>query len=1832
MYRVLKRFRFTILQLSMLLMAMLFISNFAYASTDSTSNSKSKFIHVTADSGRSYAVKADGTVWGWGYGLNDKGEMVGYPSFAKSPVKIPSLNKITKVVGGSNSFQLALRSDGTVWSWGNNAEGQLGDGTNIYKSTPTQVVGLHDVISISAGSHHSLALKSDGTVWTWGLNSGGELGDGTTVTRFTPVQVKELSDVTAIAGGYGDSRAVRSDGTLWEWGGYSIDGYQTTPKQIWGIENVKAIANAPDFITLALKSDGTVWYWRNHVPKPSQIPNLNNIVAISNGVALKADGTVLSVRDNMIFGELIITPITINDVVFISGTNSFPHSLAIKKDGTVWAWGSNDSGQLGDGTLEYKTNPVQVSFPNDDQPISRLVTGSVYGIEGMPVEYATVTASTYNESWTVTTDTYGKYALSVPTGTYNMKVFANGYRESTKSNVNGTSNVYQTVDFNLAGYGGFIKLALKDSSGKPLSNPYVSIKKTDNSFSYSGLVYGKTEWVHPLSVGNYDVTIGDVTRRNIGVELNKLYVFDPSIPAPTPSVIQGKVSGVEGLPVEHATVTASTSNQSWTVTTDVYGKYTLSVPSGVYTMKVFANGYMESSKSNVTVSSSVYEAVDFNLAGYGGFVKLVFKDSSGKPLKNPFVSIKKTDSNFSYSGAVFGKTEWVYPLSAGTYDVTIGDATRRNFKVELNKLSVFDPSIFAVIQGKVQGIEGLPVEYATVTASAYNQSWTVTTDVYGKYALSVPSGIYTLKASANGYMESWKSNISVTSSVYETVDFNLAGSGGFIKLVFKDGKGSPLTNPFVSIKKSDNSLIYSGEVYGKTEWVYPLSVGNYDVTIGDVTRRNIKIELNKLSVFDPSIFGVIQGKVHGIEGLPVQYATVTASTYNQSWTVTTDIYGRYALSVPSGIYTLKASANGYMESWKSNVSVTSSVYETADFNLAGSGGFIKLVMKDTNGKPLLYPFVSIKKTDNTFSYSTAIYGKNEWVYPLSVGTYDVTIDNVTRHNISIEHNRLSVFDPSISGPITNIIQGKISGVEGLPVEYATVTASTYNQSWTVTTDLYGRYALSLPSGIYTLKASAISYVESWKSNVNVTSNVYETVDFNLVGSGGFIKLVFKDTNGKPLPNAFVSIKKTDGSGFSLGSYGKSEWVYPLSVGNYDVTIGDVTRRNINIETNKLYVFDPSIPVPTTSVIQGKISGVEGLPVEYATVTASTYNQSWTVTTDVYGKYTLSVPSGIYALKASANGYVQNWKFNISVTSSVYEAVDFNLVGIDGFIKLVLKDTNGKPLPNAVVSIKKTDNGSGFSTGFYGKSEWISPLSVGNYDVTIGNFTRRNISIEHNRLTVFDPSIFGPTTNIIQGKISGVERLPVEYATVTASTYNQSWTVTTDVYGRYELSLPSGIYTLKASANGYVESWKSNISVTSSVYEAVDFNLVGSGGFIKLVFKDTNGKPLPNAFVSIKNTNGFSGFSTRVYGKSEWVYPLSVGNYDVTIGDVTRRNISIEHNKLYVFDPSIPVPTTSVIQGKISGIEGLPVEYATVTASTYNKSWTVTTDVYGKYTLTVPSGIYTLNVFANGYMKGSKSNVNVTSNVYETVDLNLVGYGGFAKFVFKDSNGKPLTNPFVSIKKTDNSFSYSGIVYGKNEWVYPLSAGNYDVTIGDVTRRNIKFELNKLSVFDPSIPVPTTRVIQGKIRGVEGLPVEHATVIASTYNKSWIVTTDAYGKYALSVPSGIYTLKVFANGYVENSKSNVSVTSSVYETFDFNLAGYGGFIKLVFKDSNDKPLTNPFVSIKKTDNSFSYSGVVYGKTEWLYPLSEGIYDVTIGDVTRRNIKVELDKLSIFNPAD
>jgi alpha-tubulin suppressor-like RCC1 family protein len=342
---------------------------------------------ITAGDLQSLALKSDGTVWAWG--RNNVGQLGDGTTINKStPVQVSNLTDVVTLANGVGIHFFAFKSDGTVWAWGLNSNGQLGDGTRTNRSTPVQL-NLSNVVSIARGGSHTLALKSDGTVWSWGFNYYGQLGDGTTTDRLTPVQVSQLTNVVAIAAGFYQSYALKSDGTVWAWGSNNLGqlGDGTTadrhvPVRVQGLNNVNAIVAGISH-ALALKSDGTVWAWgwnsygqigdgtTTNRLVPVQVQNLTDIVDIAAGrehsLALKSDGTVWVWGRNS-SGQLgdgtnvsRFSPVQMQNLSGIedvgAGNN---HSIALKSDGTVWAWGENTYGQLGDGTNQNSSVPVQV--------------------------------------------------------------------------------------------------------------------------------------------------------------------------------------------------------------------------------------------------------------------------------------------------------------------------------------------------------------------------------------------------------------------------------------------------------------------------------------------------------------------------------------------------------------------------------------------------------------------------------------------------------------------------------------------------------------------------------------------------------------------------------------------------------------------------------------------------------------------------------------------------------------------------------------------------------------------------------------------------------------------------------------------------------------------------------------------------------------------------------------------------------------------------------------------------------------------------------------------------------------------------------------------------------------------------------------------------------------------------------------------------------------------------------------------------------------------------------------------------------------------------------
>ena len=299
----------------------------------------SDIIDNAGGASHSVALKSDGTVWAWGD--NSKGQL-GNRSNTDShvPVQVLGLGSALSV-GAGDRHTVAVGSGGTVWAWGYNVFGELGNGTANDSTLPVQVSGLAGVSEVAVGSHFNVARKADGTVWAWGDNGYGQLGNGTTTGSPTPTQVGGLSNVTAIAAGYYHAAALRSDGTVWGWGSdlygqLGISGKQsTTPIQVSGLSNVVAVAAGAGH-TAALKSDGTVWAWG------------------LNGNGQLGDGTTASRSSPGQVSNLA-------GVVAIGAGAGAQFTMAATADGAFHAWGANTYGQLGDGTTTDRPVPTAVS-------------------------------------------------------------------------------------------------------------------------------------------------------------------------------------------------------------------------------------------------------------------------------------------------------------------------------------------------------------------------------------------------------------------------------------------------------------------------------------------------------------------------------------------------------------------------------------------------------------------------------------------------------------------------------------------------------------------------------------------------------------------------------------------------------------------------------------------------------------------------------------------------------------------------------------------------------------------------------------------------------------------------------------------------------------------------------------------------------------------------------------------------------------------------------------------------------------------------------------------------------------------------------------------------------------------------------------------------------------------------------------------------------------------------------------------------------------------------------------------------------------------------------
>jgi alpha-tubulin suppressor-like RCC1 family protein len=284
-------------------------------------------------------------------------------------------------VAAGQQHTVALRPDTTLWAWGSNAHGQLGDGTTIDRESPVQIGS--GFVAVAAGGSHTVAVKYDGTLWAWGYNVAGQVGDGTAEERHAPVQIG--TGYRLVAAGMAHTVAIKNDGTVWAWGsnykgqiGNGTLANQLSPVQI-GSAYASIAAGA--YHSAAVKMDGTLLAWGSNAygqlgdgttadrPLPGPALGGTGFASVSAGaahtVAVKADGTLWTFGSNangrLGDGTTIqrTSPVQIGSG-FRAAAAGGSHTLAVKTDRTLWAWGWNAHGQVGTGTTADALAPVQV--------------------------------------------------------------------------------------------------------------------------------------------------------------------------------------------------------------------------------------------------------------------------------------------------------------------------------------------------------------------------------------------------------------------------------------------------------------------------------------------------------------------------------------------------------------------------------------------------------------------------------------------------------------------------------------------------------------------------------------------------------------------------------------------------------------------------------------------------------------------------------------------------------------------------------------------------------------------------------------------------------------------------------------------------------------------------------------------------------------------------------------------------------------------------------------------------------------------------------------------------------------------------------------------------------------------------------------------------------------------------------------------------------------------------------------------------------------------------------------------------------------------------------
>lgn len=445
---------------------------------------------VTAGDATTYAIRSDGSLWSWGW--NEKGQGGNGVSERTATPTLADGNRVWKKAVGGKAYGFFLAEDGSLWAAGTAESGVQGTNDGVDHKVLTRIGTDNDWADMACcrfWGYRAFAIKTNGTLWAWGENSAGQLGIGNTQAQTLPVQVGTDTDWKQVAVGVSSVLALKADGSLWGWGFnmyselFGYEGKQQTPVRL-GNENDWEKIQVIEFRAYAVKKDGTLWAWgdnsgnllgfntpteeettsednlvevvtESQITQPTQVTAVEGkVLAISGcentlSVATGTDGVIEKVwmlgsntdgalgdgkglgngNKDIPFAKVPVHPSLKSSLKFAGMSSGQNYTVMLTTDGDIWGWGCNRGGQLGDETpndqlqVAYKLKPVVINCPQEEiemsvadvkakadavvafdggclalQTSGHLTSATVYDMNGAAVMILPASASSWNVS------------------------------------------------------------------------------------------------------------------------------------------------------------------------------------------------------------------------------------------------------------------------------------------------------------------------------------------------------------------------------------------------------------------------------------------------------------------------------------------------------------------------------------------------------------------------------------------------------------------------------------------------------------------------------------------------------------------------------------------------------------------------------------------------------------------------------------------------------------------------------------------------------------------------------------------------------------------------------------------------------------------------------------------------------------------------------------------------------------------------------------------------------------------------------------------------------------------------------------------------------------------------------------------------------------------------------------------------------------------------------------------------------------------------------------------------------------------------------------------